>query len=233
MWVFSGDDHTVLIDYIVDGEHVIPTSASVTVRDHVGNPLISNSVLDVTSTQVSFEVSGANNTLVGSNVVESRFLNVYFLYEGRQYRRDLSYRITEFVPLSVTAEDVRSEIGVDQSELADHEVDLLRAYHQLVTDYGSAFSDSLTVGTSLFMEANEAVVLRAAINLIPSLNLRVGVQISAEENKFQRMSEFDPDHIQNVLASRLAAIMDLITGEDATTVDPLTLVTPTDVITGA
>jgi hypothetical protein len=127
MWVFAGESYTLLIEYQVDGEFVIPTSANVTLRDQTGTALALGEVLDVTSTQASYQVSGVWNNLTVGNTVENRFVTVQFIYAGQSYRKDLVYRVSEFIPMTTSPDEVRGFLGLEMSELPDKDIDLLQA----------------------------------------------------------------------------------------------------------
>lgn len=233
MWVFSGDDQQIDVDYLVDDEFVIPSAATATVRSHTGAVLQSNVALDITTTSAILTVAGADNTLTGTNTVEQRYVHVYFTHEGKQHRRDYTYRIAAFIPLTATAQDVRDELGLDASELPDRAVDTLHAYLQLADEYGTAFTDTFSSGTVSSLRANEAVVLKAAIDVVTSLDLRAGVKFASEETSFQRKDSFDSQAMLHTLGNKLSKILDDILATDTVLVTSFVVATPTDVITGA
>lgn len=231
MWTLDGDDHTIVIDFIVGGQFVEPTSASMTLRDHTGQVIVSSVALTVEGSSAVVSIEGSNNSPLVQGEVENRYLNVYFLYGAKQHRIDLSYRVGPFIPLSATPADVRAQLGLDASELPDEDVDLGRAYLSLVQEYGTAFQDAFVDGI-LWAPALDAVVYQATLEILDSLQFRAGVMFSSEESRFQRMQEFDIPRMRMDLGRKLSSKLDIALNRDPEVVQSLALATPTDVITG-
>jgi len=232
MMVFTGESFTLGIDYIVDDEFIIPSAATISVRDRDGSLLVSADVLDVSQTSTTYEIAAIHNTLAGNNTIEHRFVSVTMIYEGQQFTKTYTYRVVEFLPIATTPEDVRAELGLDVSELPDRDIDIFWAYHQLAEEYGDTFTDALESGTVISLQANQAIAVKAAVNLCGSLPFRAGTKFSSEENRFERQGDFDVDAIAARLGAKLANLMDSITSEETGTFDRFLLATPTDVITG-
>lgn len=232
MMVFAGQSYALGIEYIVDGEYVVPSAATLSLRGLDGTLLITDDPLDVSKTHVTYEIDASHNVLGTGNTLEHRFVTVSLTHEGQEHHIPLVYRIEEFVPLVATPADVRSELGLDVSELADQEIDIHEAYHQLKDEYGLPFINALTAGSSDSLYANRAVSVRAALNVCSSLTFRAGTKFSSEESRFERQGGFDVDQVAARLASKLAALLEKLTGEDVTTIEHFLLATPTDAITG-
>lgn len=232
MWAISGEDHLLGIDFLAEGEYIIPTAAWITVRGPTGSVLLQDAPLDVSSTQTTFSIPAVNNTLSGGTEFENRFTTVVFNYGGRPYRIEDSYRVADFIPISTSPNQVRSVLGLDGSELLDRDVDLLLSYLTLKEEYGQDFTDALTAGGLKTLKANEAIALKAALQVVPSLNFRAGTKWSSEESQFQRKGDFSIEEIEKDLSMRLSIALSVVLDQELTTFDAFSLATPTDVITG-
>lgn len=188
---------TIPIDFIVDGEFVTPDSASFVVRGHDGTQLLTG------------EVIGSKVTIpAASNVVttswENRYISVFFISAGGTHSLKVSYRLSEFLPLSVTPQSVRDLLGVDDRELPDSAIDLLGSYFQILDQSGPAISDALTLTGSRNQAVNTAVMLRAALNILPSLPLRLMITIREEDSSASRLKAIDFDKLESSLRSALS-----------------------------
>lgn len=233
MWVIDGEDAQFPIDFTVDGDFVIPSSATATIRDQTGAVLVANEPLPVDTTSALLEIPGANNALAPGSVYENRFVVVVFVHEGRQHRQELSYRVRPFVAVTATPKDVRRELGLDPSELPDDDIDVYSAYLTLEQEYGIRFVDALSGGNLSASLVQKAIAVRAAIELTFSLPFRAGVRFASEGNQFQRKDDFDPVAIRIALGQRLSGMIDVILQEDTLVTPSMSLATPVDVITGA
>lgn len=232
-WYLDGEACTVTIDYKVDGDFVIPTEARMTMRDQTGSVVsgLQDTPLAVDSSSVQTAIPSSANQLPSGNETSAfRFIQVVFSYQGEEHRLDLNYGIRPFVPFTSTCQDVRSELGLDFSELPDPQIDLYRAYLLLQSDYD--IYSALTSGDATGIYASQAIAIKAAIECTSSLHFRAAVKIKSEDNSIERKSDFSVEHIQKHLGERLSRFLDLMEGVDTPTIPSLVVATPTDAITG-
>lgn len=232
MWWTADEDVTLSIDYVVDGEFVIPTAAWAVVRDHLGVviPGLEAVNLATSSTTASLTILAANNAVASGMDFSNRYISVFFNHGGAQYRRELSYRLHPFVPMTVTHDDVRRELGLGTDELPDRDINIYGAYLALKDEYG--IDTALLAGDLTNQAANQAIAVKAAIELTWSLPFRAAVKMKSEDAAIDRMSEFDPMALRIQLGQRLAGFLDIVDGTTNTGTVSLVLSTPTDVITG-
>lgn len=197
MWFEAGTDVTVPIDFIVDGDFVEPDSATFVVRGHDGASLATGSV---SNKQVT--VAAASNAI--SSAWENRYISVTFIYGGGTHTLKASYRLSDFLPLTGTPQGVRDTLGVDSRELPDDAIDLNEAYFQLLEVGGAGISEALTLTGQRNQSVNMAVVLRAALNVLPSLPLRLMISVREEDSSASRLSKIDFDKLEAGLYSALA-----------------------------
>lgn len=230
MWYLADSDITIAIDYLVDGEFVVPDSATYDVRGHDGVSLLTGS-LPAVATSESVTVAAVNNS-VGTDSFQNRFVLVTFIYGGSTYQVSKNYGLNTFIPMTASAAKVRSEIGLDASELRDDEVDLIQAYHSLLTKYGSGITTALTASGSANLAVNKAIVLQAAIEIMTSLDLRTQISVRTEDSTVRRSEKIDFDRIADRLQQKLAPLIDEATGAVTFTPTLFGLSDPTDAITG-
>jgi hypothetical protein len=234
MWLEAGSDVTLIIDYMVDGVPVIPDSAAFVVRDH-GGLTVHSALLPAMTNSEALTVPAVYNSLVVGTVFENRFVLVSFLHEGATYQQRLSYRLHTFIPLTATAQSVRSELGLDPSELADADVDLVGAYVTLAASVGQSFINAFVSLGTTSLAANQAVVLQAALNVADSLALRTGASVRSEDHVFTRFDKIDFQALRNNLETKLAKTLDQAVAAVVSVgfnSNLFVLSQPTDVITG-
>jgi hypothetical protein len=238
MDVYVGEDASLEFEFKVDGEFVSPDTASFTVRDNAGAaiPSLTNVPIALVDaeTEAVVDVPLANNTVAGGKVFEARTVEVKFTYQGDTFRLRQSYRVLPWLNYTGTAADVRRELGVLDHEISDSDVDLVAAYIQVrnrVTD--AVLVAALSAGDLTTIAANQAVVCKAALNLIPALQLRAAQMQGDDNQKFQRVAKLDFDKLEDQLTDRYEyGIEGVNPNALPTTQQYLSAATPVDAITG-
>lgn len=236
MWIEPGDDASVLINFQVGDDLVIPDAGSVkvTVRDNAGTPLagFNKNLVDADSTSVLITIPGANNTIAAGKVYENRFIVAYFTYKGMPFQAPAFYGIYPFVPLTVTPADARRHTGFSYEELPDDAVDIKAAYINLAINLGTDFTNALTSGTEKQLAANNLVALRAALDMAHSFQMRMALTEQSQNNTFTRHDHTDVQKLIDDLAAKLDEQIFTFSSGSATTQVFFMTVQPTDVITG-
>jgi len=212
-WVEDATSSVLSVRLVRDGDFIIPdpsTNVTLTIRAKSG-VLLHIETKTASGSDYTFNVPNLVNTLTSPNSVESRLAQVVYIVNGGAYRLILNYEITEFVPLTVNEDSVRSYIGITLDELEDSEIDLLKAYYTLVGAYGSNFTTPFNAEGLSSFNANKAVALQAALDLAVSLPQRLAQKTDAEKASFQRATKFDPyklvAKLEEELTDTLAAIL--------------------------
>ena len=175
------------------------------------------------------------NSPATPGVLEARYVILKYLYEGRPYSQQRSYRLTPFLTFSVTEMDVRKHLGMLPEELEDHEVDLYQAYYELQT-WVPSLSTLLQAGTVTSLRANDAIAIMAAILLATSLVARYAQRTVSADSELTRATKFDPKELVAELEAKLDDLINQLTASDPTLVTNPTrflVGTRTDPITGA
>lgn len=233
MWFFAGENVTLNFDFKVDGEFVVPTSASYTLRNHLGVAVGSTTNLTGLTTTASIQILAVNNAIAVGALYENRYVLVKFTHNGRDHTIVQPYKLTAFVPITSTPADVRRLTGLTENELPDAEIDILSGYFQLFDSFGTDFSNQLTATTFKNRQANEAIALQAAIDVASSFPLRVPVSARSEDSQFARIANLDFAAMELELRRKLQQALTAVISVEETTVEVFSVATPTDPVTGA
>lgn len=233
MWFFAGESVTLNFDFKVDGEFVVPSSASYTFRNHLGVETGSPISLSNLTTSASIQIPAESNTLGAGALYENRYVLVNFSHGGRSYKLVQPYKITSFVPIVTVPGDVRRLTGLTENELPDAEIDILSAYFQLFDSFGTDFSNQLVSTTFRNRQANEAIALQAAVDVASSFPLRVPVSARSEDSQFSRIANLDFTEMHLELRRRLQQTLTSVIAVDETLIEVFSVATPTDPVTGA
>lgn len=235
-WQLSNKACTLYVEFKKDGEFVIPDAGSIkfTLRSNPGTVLVNAAAVpDPASTVTTVVVSQANNTIT-AGTVESRYGLIEFTFGTQPLTAELTYRLSDFLPLTAKPELVRRLLGVRYGELPDNDIDLYESYYDLLRSYSTLATALVTTDTRA-MNANRAVALHCALSLIPSMPTRAAKQDSLNNATLLRQT-IDWDAIQAKLQGELAdalAGLDLVVSTVVSAPSLFVLVTPTDVITNA
>lgn len=233
MWFYANEDVTVVIDYMVDGDFVIPSEASYTLRSHNGLA-VGSGVLTPTTTTATILVPAAANAIDSASLFENRFVLLKFTHNGKPYTLVKPYKLTNFVPMTATPDDVRRLTGLMLNELPDNDIDLNAAYFQLFDTYGTNFSNQLVATDFRGRQSNEAIALQAAIDIASSFPFRVPVSAGSEDAKFARVAKLDFAEMERELRRRLQQnLTQVISTISETSVGIFSVSSPTDPYTGA
>lgn len=235
MMSFAGDAVTISIPLIVNGEYAVPdlNTVSYTVRDNSGSVVVPATAVttDASTTTVHVQTSSSINQITKD--VETRYVELKFSVSGNVHIKRVNYQIITWVPLTVSEDHVRAELGVTIYEVPDGDINIASAYFQIKHDLGTTFVDSLTAGNRLTFTANRLVALRAALNVIPSLQLRIMQSEKTDTAQMSRLSSLDFERLTGNLSSTYGQLQSEISGVGLTEVGIFNVVSGTDPFTGA
>lgn len=237
-WHLPSTDVSILVEFVSEGEPVIPDTNSVilTVRDMAGAPLAGLGALAVAGpylTQRTLVIPAANHALGSGEMTKTRFVEVNYTVSGVPLKVSDWYGIRAFIPLTVGPEDVRGLLGLRDKELPDADIDLFNAYLKLVRS-NSTFPQLLLRTDGFERQANKAVALQAALDVLPSAPIR-----ALKEETLSNASSIRASIDWSTLEASLMAQLDAVIGElfpdsiVAFGAGLFVVVTPTDVITNA
>ena len=210
MYAFANRDVSVGVQFRIRGDYVIPDEGTVTytVYDSSGEAYadLTNQSGPDGSSVGSIEVPASKNTLEGD--VGFRWVIVRWKKEGLSYQDTYHYALIPFAPVAVTPERVRSLLGVNETEVLDSEVDAIEAYLSL----NETLRTALSFGGRTTWIVNEILARRVALNLMPTLQLRVAAVLKTQNSEFQRLRAIDFRKLEASLMSDIDTLEAEVTG---------------------
>lgn len=230
-------DVTLLVPFRVNQEPVVPDTNSVTftLRGHNGSIIVGYDAYAIatgpTDTQVQIILPALVNAI--TERLERRSVMVDFTVSGASFNRVELYQLSSFLNHSATPSGVRALIGCNSGELSDEEIDLISAYFQLEDSVTQTTLEAAAAGSWKKSRAvDEAIMAIAALEVIPSLQLRVAASEGALSQSYARLKNIDFRMLHDVLSRKLEQALTTVSGRTETTPLIFSLTAPTDPITG-
>lgn len=206
---FNGTDVGINIIFERDGEPFIPDVGSVkyTVYDHTGIPLSGLEDIEVTTTTSTFSVDvvvpANQNTIDPERKFERRTIIVTATTNGQHHRQVVIYRLVPFLNHSVEPHQVRGFIGVQEKELPDEDIDLFSAYLYVEKDFTTErLNEALASGTTQELAANTCIMLKAVLDVLPSVRQRIAQKETNGPIGFDRVTITDFDEVERAAQAR-------------------------------
>lgn len=242
MWRIAGEDAAVSFDFTLGGQFVKPDlgSVKVTVRDNLGMTVQDWDKAvqpDPLGTHMLLVLPAAINFLPAEAEMENRFVEVRFTVGGKPVSTLTSYRLSHFLPIMVSEDQVRGLLGATESEIPSHMIDLYGAYYTLLAAYPDVLLPALKSSTKANLSANNAIALQAALEQVPALAAKLA-QSESQDNATNERMKLDIPLLKQMLEAKLAdemkQVQTAIVGPSVASASPyLMLTTPADPITGA
>lgn len=183
-----------------------PATITYTVRGNDNLPIVGLTNLTATvpaaalSTELAIPPSGS---VIGSGYFEMRTLS--WAYDTKS--GSVRYRVDALLPFGVSEEGVRTKLGVMDDELDPGDIDLTAAYLKFATPLvaQASLTAAATAGDLTTIKIVDAVEATAALQLLPSLQLKLAKTRSSGTNKFDRQTAPDWEMLREYLAGLVAA----------------------------
>jgi hypothetical protein len=242
MWTIAGDDVTLNLDLTFDGQFVQPDpgSVKVTLRNTDGIAMSDwNDKLlpDPMGTSVNITIPGEYNTLAMTSEIEVRYVRLSYKVEGLSRGQSVGYRISPFIPIQASPEEVQSILGATEKEVPSQTIDILAAYYKLMEVHSDVLGRAIkSTKASANIAANKAVAIQAALEQTPALAAKL-MQSESQDNATYIRMKVDLPALKRALEVQLLEeltlagnALDGASQESLMTLMMLT--TPADVITG-
>lgn len=182
----AGTSFSVTVDL---GEVPEDGTLSYTIRQHDGSTLSGHTNQPLTSSQlVTVDFPSAITSI--TKTFEKRTLIFDYKHNGASKRVTRFIKLVPFINTVVTGEMVRDWFGLSESELDLSRISVFDAYMEVKKDI-QGIDTFLSAGDETENAANNAVLARAAMRLIPSLKLLVAQSQTDGPIEFQRYSDID------------------------------------------
>ena len=236
-YVATSSSYVHHVDFVVDGELVVPTAASYTLTKN--DESVVNSLEDVTitldevQTGVNINIAGGANAKTLS--YEVRYIDVSFTYEGNVYTVSDFYVIRDSIKLPLSKSAVRAVLGVTEGDIPDENIDLFSAYQEVQDDAGTSVSldNVLQSGSALLPYMLDSIKLKAAIRLAVSIENSMVQMEQADNSLYQRFQRIDFLALRSTLVGMYdQSLRKLLGGDDPTTPVLSLLAFDVDAVTG-
>lgn len=241
-WRLAGNAETVTLYFRVEGQPVIPdagTELGFTARNATGaitQKYAFTQPSDAIPTQMTVPLTSDLALLAEGVLFEARYFRADFIYQGKPYFSEYSYRLHKFVPMTANNGGVRAIVGADYAELPDADISVFGAYVTLLNTLGASLDIALARSDFVGLRANEAVELQAVLDVLPSLQTRILKLEKRDNSELQRATtdfeklEFD---IRTRLQAAINVVLSVVAEQDTalTPVDMFLVVNQTDRIT--
>jgi hypothetical protein len=213
-WFLAGEDITLEAEVVAGGIPAQPDAgtASGTVRDPAGTilPGLDHVPLDVPGTTISLVVPAAQNLLASGADSEARYVTFIYRVNGQSHQQTLAYALYPFLPLETNEDAVRAVMGLSVDELPDDDIEIIPAWFNLRDEYGTDFTNAFTMTGPRRTAANRVLAARAALNTLPSLQLRLVQSRQVENAQFSRWDWIDFDRLKSDLVGVLSSNLQLL-----------------------
>jgi hypothetical protein len=228
----------VPFDILVDGNFVSPDVGTVTytLRDNTALPVSGQTTVPVTTTvnQTSVTISITSSYNSKTLTTENRWVDLNFQVAGKAYTLTYAYTLVDYLPIRATEADVRALIGCSYSELPDSDIDLITAFYDLADQTTVAsLTAALTGGGRTSMVANRSIAAKAAMLILPSLQLRVNLLEKSDGSSFSRFTKMDWEKLEASLSAISSEIIGVTSPSSSASAVFLFTNLPTDPVTGA
>jgi hypothetical protein len=172
----QGTDLTIAVPLTRDGEPFVPDANTLTwtLYGQSGQQMATGTLTTVTDSTAFVPVTAANNSIVAGNAFEKRTIVLSGLAGALPFVIRQAYQLIPWLNYTASADDVRTFIGIGPGELPNADIDLVSAYMDVCSYSTQAIIDAALVSANdNEREANRAIVARAVLLVIPSLQARV------------------------------------------------------------
>lgn len=225
----AGTSFTVRVDLLE-----VPTTGTTTytIRDHDGSPISGHIDQPLPDGQiVTVDFPSAITALTPGSDFGKRTLVVRFTdSDGSTKIVTKVVRLIPFINTYVTPEMVRDWIGLNETELPVDQVNIPSAYLAVKRELED-IDTLLAAGDATEVAANDAILARAVLDLIPSLQLTVARSQTDGPISFDRFSELDLERLAQQARDLYDAALDTV-GRTAVEPDLFTVVQRADPFTG-
>ena len=176
----DGDTNNVKIDILGNDGAAIPNLSSVVSVDGATQYLLTVAKIAEPS---------------DADMVRREVRSTFTYQGGLPGETRIPYTVLSYMGHGADAQAVRDYLGLTLVELPDAAVDTHAASLRALWDIGSAFSDALTDSGPKRESARFAVVLQSALDLLPSIKMRVAQSLVDGTRQFTRFSKTDIERL--------------------------------------
>jgi hypothetical protein len=239
MDIIGGTPSALTIPFLVGNQPVVPDVGSVTytIRNQAGAAMPGLEDIAYVTTAATYQmvilVPSSAHQIDPSRVFERRSVIVKFTIQGQELQLNRAYRVVPEPIHSVSAQQVRAFIGIEDHELPDADIDLFSAFLTVQKEVGAdLLASTLASGTAEEIAANTLISMRAVLDVLPSAKQRMAQSEKNGVKEFSRVDLKELDKLKAEAESRYQEALDLVVVKTEVTPTYFLITTNTDAITG-
>ena len=238
-YVKTDTDHSFYIEFVVDNELVVPDDGSVTATiteaDGTVKTGFNELALSPTAGQsfVVLETTSAINDK--DDEFELRQIEIKFTHNSKPHTQYINYRIVDRVNIPVSCDEVRATLGISVDEWEDSNIDLVAAFAEVEEELAEQDIDAtatLEAGTAIVRNLLNAVKYKAAMSILPAIEIIAVQSLQADNVMFRRFEKVDFMALRARLEGQYITEIGLVTEESDVLQTYAIVATGTDAVTG-
>lgn len=230
----AGRDVTLPVSFTAKGQPAVPDAGTAVLSVFAPDGSLlhnENLVTGATDHRIYITVPSTSNQI--ATPFSRRRVVIQFELSRSPYEVSTSYRLMPAREFTTTAADVRSYLGVNDDELPDEDIDLDKSLLELEFETSrEIMSEALTSGTEVEIHANNAILYKTALGVIPSLDNRVAQKQSDGAISFSRNVRMNFSELKRIAQDRLSVAMNAISPQNNPGYSYLITTSDPDPITG-
>jgi hypothetical protein len=225
---------------MVDNELVVPDDGSVTATittvDGTVKTGFNNLSLTPDANQAFVVLDVPSSVTTKANNFELCQITINFLHNSKPHKQYIDYRVVDRVNIPVSADEVRATLGLSVDEWSDDNIDLVTSFAEVgqeLTDQGLDIETILTSGASIVRNLLNAIKYKAALGIVPVLEMIAVQSLQADNVSFKRFDKVDFQELRYRLDKQYVAELDVITSQNDINLTYTTTGLGTDAVTGS
>jgi hypothetical protein len=156
--------------------------------DATGTQLADGTVsVPLEAVSMNLPIAAEHNTLPGGELFNSRDFEWAYTVNGAIVNGSQRYSIETRPPYGASNDGVRAKLGVEKKDLPDGDISLISAFISFRDDVTAPLLAAATSDAAL-LAVRDAIEAQAALNLIPTMAVRVAVQEDSGTNAYKRQA---------------------------------------------
>lgn len=239
-YVKTDTNHSLYVEFMVDNELVVPDTGTVTatITEADGTVKAGFNELALTPTAgqsfVVLQTTAAINDK--ANVFELRQVQIKFEHDSKPHVQYIDYQIVDRVNIPVSYEEVRATVGISVDEWEDSNIDLIAAFAEVEVELAEVGVDASTVlqsGTTAVRNLLNAVKYKAAMDILPAIEIIAVQSLQADNVMFRRFEKVDFVALRERIKGQYSSEISTVTTSIDVTQTYTIVSVGTDAVTGA
>lgn len=237
LYIQTDTGHSFFFEFKFEEELIVPDTGSVTITlSKLDNVAITGYDAKAITPPVgeSYAVLLIDSTVNDKTTdFEMRQLRVNFTYNSQPFEEYINYQIVDRVNIPVTTSEVRQVLGVDDSDIPDEYFDLINSFHNVDADLESLdLETEIQSGSSTVRDLLQSIKYKAALDVIPALQLAVNQSEQADNVVYKRFVDVDFEKLKIDINTKYSDSITKAIEGTSTSLTYMVATQDTDAVTG-